>query len=311
MVQTQLRFSRPDGTYGHSLSVLNFTFTKDAYTPYTQVSASFLIDNGTFSYAPEEYSEVTFYVNSCQVHRGIIDSFSIIRDHTAIRGVVRSRGFTSMLLDNQLKPGLYTNISINNLIDDYYTLYNVTHEKSNDKSYIYVKSGSSMWDAIVNLSYKLYGTYPHIQGPNKVMMTKGSPARHVTFDDNTLISCGAEINTRRIASHFHMADVDDTYGNFEYVNQDAIDRNITRHRYFDLDRRFLYDPESAVIFRDAMASRGMCRKICTYSGYKKEDLYDTVSFEDVTDGIITSIKITGDRSGVQTELSIYNDKFTK
>ncbi len=306
-------FMRPDNTESRAFKVLSFRFTKDAYTPYTQLSAVFSTETTVFTpfTSPYEYSDVIFYVDTYPVHHGIIDSFRITTENGFSKGTVKSRGFTSMLLDNQLKPGLYTKISIDKLINDYYTLPNVTHERSTSENYIYVKTGSSMWDALVSLSYKVYGTYPYIKGLNKVMMTSGTPEKNLVFYDSTLLDYGVELNTVRLVSDFHMADVDDTYDKYSYSNSETSDKKIVRHRYFDLDRRFLYSPEQALYFRNAIAMRGWKRKFCTYSGYKREDLFDTVSFGDVQNGIIKSILITGDRDGIKTELSVYEDKFTQ
>lgn len=313
-MNAMISFLTSDNKESRAYLTYNFTFIKEAYTPYTQVTATFSVADSEVIFNPihsaADFSEVTFYIDSKPVHRGLIDSFRIIENDGGRIGILKSRGFSSLLLDNQIQPGIYTDISINELMDNYYSFYKVTHEKSSDKSYIYVKSGSSMWDAVVNLSYKLYGTYPHIKGMNEITMTPGTPNKNLVFDGDSLLNCGSEINTTHIISDFHMADVDDTYGKFNYTNPDAVNMHIVRNRYFDLDRRFLYNPEQALHFRDAIAAKSCKRKFCTYSGYSQEDLFDTVSFGDVTNGLIKSIKVTGDQSGMRTELSVYYDKFT-
>lgn len=306
-------FVRPDHTESRAFRVLNFRFTKDAYIPYTQLSATFSAETTSFTPfgLPSEYSYVLFFVDSVLIHNGIIDNFRLTTENGMYKGTVKSRGFTSLLLDNQLEPGLYSKVSINKLMNDYYKIPNVTHEESTEENYIFVKNGSSMWDALVSLSYKIHGTYPYIKDENKVMMTAGTPEKNLIFDENTLLNYGAEMKTTRLVSDFHMSDIDDTYNKFSYSNLEVNEKNIVRHRYFDLDRRFLYDPEQALHFRNAVAMRGWKRKFCTYNGYNFEDLYDTVTFGDVQNGIIKSILITGDRDGIQTELSVYEDKFTQ
>lgn len=306
-------FERRDHTISRAVKILSFKFTKEAYTPYTQLSAVFSTETTAFTPfgSPSEYSEVVFYIDSHIVHHGIIDSLQIVKENGIEKGIVKSRGFTSLLLDNQLKPGLYMNVSVNSLIHNYYTLPQVESEESTSENYIFVKDGSSMWDALVSLAYKVHGTYPYIKGTNKVMLTALSPEKSLTFSDDKLLNSGSEVNTTHFVSDFHMADIDDTYDNYSYNSPEVTDRKIVRHRYFDLDRRFLYSPEQALYFRDAIAMRGWKRKFCTYSGYNYEDLYDTVSFGDVQNGVIKSIEVTGDRSGIFTELSVYEDKFTQ
>ncbi len=311
-----VNFNRPDRnpeTTSRANKVISFRFTKEAYTPYTKLSAVFSTETIAFTPFgnPSEYAEVVFYVDSYPVHQGIIDSFKIVKENGIERGIVTSRGFTSLLLENQLEPGLYTNISVNKLMNNYYKLPNVTHEDSNTENYIFVKNGSSMWDALVSMAYKVHGTYPYIRGMNKVMLTAVTPEKKLVFDESTLLDYGSEIRTTKIASDYHMADIDNTYDKYSYTNPESAEKGIVRHRYFDLDRRFLYEPEQALYFRDAIAMRGWKRKFCTYSGYKREDLYDTVTFGDVENGIIKAIEITGDRNGIKTELSVYEDRFTK
>lgn len=308
-----LIFRRPDGNESRASVIFNFQFTKEAYTPYTKMNAVFAVAENTFIPfgSPYEYSEVFLNIGGYNVHHGIIDSFKIITEHGVKKGIITSRSFTSLLLDNQLEPGLYMNISIDKLIDEYYHLPYVIHEKGETENYIYVKRGTSMWDAVVSLAYKLYNTYPYINGQNKIMLMAGTPEKELVFNDDNLLNYGAEVNTRRLVSDFHMEDVDGTYGKFGFHNLQAKERNIVRNKYFDLDRRFLYEPEKASEFRNDIAMRGWKRTFCTYSGYNNEDLYDTVSFGDIVKGRIKSIKVTGDRKGIQTELSVYDDGFMK
>ena len=308
-----LSFKGYDNIESRASVIFNFQFTKEAYTPYTKLSAVFAITENSFApiISPAIYSEVFLNIETYCLHHGIIDSFKITTENGIKTGVITSRGFTSMLLDNQLEPGLYTNISIDKLVDKYYKLPHVTHEKGETENYIYVKRGTSMWDAAVSLAYKLYGTYPYVKGCNKIMLTIGTPKKELVFDNNTLQNYGTEINTRRFVSDFHMEDIDGTYGKFDFHNLQAETRNIVRNKYFDLDRRFLYDPSKASEFRNDISMRGWKRTFCTYSGYNSEDLYDTVSFGDIINGRIKSIKVTGDRKGIQTELSVYDDSFTQ
>lgn len=306
-----LLFRRPDNTESRASVIFNFQFVKEAYTPYTKMNAVFAVEENPFIplSSPYEYSEVLLNISGCNVHHGIIDSFKIVTEHGVKKGIITSRGFTSLLLDNQLEPGLYMNISIDKLIDEYYQLPYVTHEKGETENYIYVKRGTSMWDAVVSLSYKLYNTYPYINGQNKIMLMTGTPERELVFNDDSLLNYGAEVNTRRLVSDFHMEDTDGIYGKFGFHNSQAEEKNIVRNKYFDLDRRFLYEPEKASEFRNNIAMRSWKRTFCTYSGYSNEDLYDTVSFGNIVNRRIKSIKITGDRKGIQTELSVYDDGF--
>lgn len=232
----------------------------------------------------------------------------------AIMKIIRltggSRGFTSLLCQNQIEPGLKMNISFNSLMDDYYTLPYVEHEyNSDDSSYIYVRPNTSMWDAAANLSYKLLGTYPYIKGTNRVMISPA--AAQTVFDLSSMekISEGTELLYSRLASDYHMADMGGNYGTFDLNDPDVSAKRIVRHKYFDLDMRFLYSPQQALVYRDKFDSRGIVRRYCSYSGYCGEDLCDLVSFGSITAQPVGSVTIRGSSRGIITETGVYTDKF--
>ena len=285
-------------------NILSFTFYKEVYTPYTRITAVF--EAGDI--APSVTSEVCLYIDGKAIHHGYADVYRVTTENGIKKGYVTSRGFTSLLLQNQLEPGLYKNISIDSLMNNYVNIPYVIHEMNSDSSYIYVKSGSSMWDGIVNIAYKLYGRYPYIRNENRVMINRDAAVQTFMYENKELLSKGSELDTRTIASYWSMEDINGNYGGFTFTEPEAKERNIIRERYFDLDRRFLNDLQTAVEYRDKIAMRGWKKKFLTYSGYRGEDLFD-YAVTDETKNDITSIKITGSEKGVITEIGMYSDKF--
>lgn len=285
-------------------TILSFSFYKEAYTPYTRISAVF--EAGEIP--PSDASEVCLYMDGRPIHHGYADVYRVTTENGIKKGYVTSRGFTSLLLQNQLEPGLYTNISIDSLMGGYINVPYVVHEQSGDTSYIYVKSGSSMWDGIVNLSHKLYGKYPYIRNENSVMIHRDSAVKSLVYKNEQLLSKGSELDTRTMASYWSMEDIDGGYGSYTYTETEAQIRSIVRERYIELDKRFLYDPQSAVDYRDKIAMRGWKKKFLTYSGYRGEDLFDYAIVDNIRYDI-TSIKITGNEKGIVTGIGMYSDKF--
>lgn len=222
-----------------------------------------------------------------------------------------SRGFTSLLCQNQIEPGMKTGVSINSLMDGLYSLPYVEHEDNSDTSnYIFVKNNSTMWDALANLSYKLCGTYPYIRGTNTVRITPMSTPKSYTYSTSDLLTMGEEFTFRRLISDFHMADINGDHGTYSLSDSDVSARGIVRHKYFELDRQFLYDPQQALEYRDKYAYRGFKRSFCSYRGYNGEELSDIVTFGKIKSARIGCVEITGSQKGVITEISTYNDKFT-
>ena len=306
-MNAQIVLRRTDGAASsEETRLLSFHFVKEAYTPYTTLTA--VIDTEEENFL--SVCEALFYINDKLVHHGLIDSIEKTETEKGRTVTLASRGFTSQLCQNQLQPGLIENISINSLMDSYYVLPFVTHENSSDSTgYIYVKSSSTMWDGVVNLTYKQNGIYPYIQGTNCVRTTAEQNPHTFTFDDSQLISRGSAGSFRRMISDFHMADISGNYGNCDLTDSEAVNRFIVRNRYLELDRQFLYNPQQALEYRDKFAKRASQRYFCRYSGYSGEDLNDLVSFGEISSKRICKIDIAGDYSGIFTELSVYYDGF--
>lgn len=298
-------FKNTDGSEISFSRILSFTFRKDVYQPYTLLGAKIY---GSIS-EPENISEVMFYTDGKIIHHGLADNISVTMSGGGSVISVSSRSFTSLLMQNQIATGLKTNISINSLMDSFYTLPYVTHQNSSETSYIYVKSNSNMWDGIVNLSYKIYGTYPYIRGTNCIMVAPAENPSVFEYSDSMLISKGIATAEKKLMSHFHMSNLSGDFGEFELADDGAVSHNIVRHRFFELDRQFLYEPQQALEYRLKYSSRGRKKIFCTYSGYSGEDLSDTVSFGTVQNGRIGSVDITGNSSGIITEIGVYRDKF--
>ena len=288
--------------------VLHFSFKKDMYTPYTVLSAKVRAVRSSYSGA----AEASLILDGRVVHHGLIDSIRWEKAAGEQFMNVSSRGFTSLLTQNQIEPGLKMNISFNDLMDGYYTLPYVTHEDNSDNSsYIYVCPNTSMWDAVSNLSYKLLGTYPFIKGTNTVRISPASAPESFDLRSKSLLTEGTELVNKHLASGYHMANMGGSYGEFDLIDTDAAALNIVRHKYFDLDMRFLYAPQQALVYRDKYDFRGQKRIFCSYSGYEGEDLSDIVSFGSVSGERIGSVSVRGGSGGIVTEIGVYTDKFPK
>lgn len=286
--------------------ITSFSFYKEAYTPFTRLTVEFIVHSAV----PESAQMAWFYVNGFHIHQGYIDTFRMTEVGGVRRGVITSRGFTSQFLQNQLTPGLYTGLSLNDLMDNYMQLPYVTHEDCGTQSYIFVKSGSTQWDGIVNIAFKVYGKHPYIRGTNRVMVSRDSSAQTFSYETESLLSQGAERDTRSLVYYWSMEDIQGGYGSYTLTEPDALDNYIYRSRYFELDNRFLYEPQRALDFRDKMAMRGWKNSFFSYSGYRGEDLFDRVSVGNAEKDI-TSVRITGGRNGITTMIGMYTDKFTQ
>lgn len=296
-----LRLKLKDGTTNNYNTCFSFSFVKEAFTPYTTLTA--VIYGATI---PDDITEVSFSLNSYYIHHGFIDSYKITKKNGINRGVITSRGFTALLTENQLAPGLYSNMTFNKLFDEYITLPNIEHEYNTETSYIYVKNGASMWDGISNLSYKIAGVHPYISGNNCVNMNIPSNPREFIWNNDKIVSYGTEIMTRRMVSKYNMADIAGEYGTFSAESAKTLERSIVRQRHFELDERFLNNPDLACQYRMMMAERDYKRYYCTFVDYFGQELNDILVSDEFGRRRINAIRIKGGQNGVFTEVSMYD-----
>lgn len=305
-MKAKIVFKYTDGSTHEDEKLISFTFVKEAYTPYTSLTARIHADDLHF----ENISDVYFYVGDKLVHHGLVDRVDSSLAQSGCNAYIFSRGFTSLLCQNQLEPGMISQISINSLMDSYYTLPNVTHEDNSDTSgYIYVKYGSTMWDGVANLAYKQTGMYPYIRGTNCVRITAETAPVAFEYSDEQLTERGTACDYRRLISDLNMSDINGEHGTYTLSDTAVTSRNIVRHKVFELDYQYLYDPQQALEYRSKFAKRGFTSQYCSYCGYNGEDLCDIVSFGDVSGRRICRVEISGDSSGVFTSLSVYDDGF--
>ena len=305
-MEAVLLFRKLAGSDVEEHRVLSFRFSKESYTPYTILTARFAAPEAD----PAGVAEVLFYLGGKLIHHGVVDSCNVTLSGGCYTGELRSRGFTSMLRQNQIEPGLYTGISLNKLMDNMVHIPYVTHENDTDETgYIYVKYGSDLWEALTAFTYKKQQTYPYIRGTNCVMMSPYPQPESFAYSNRELLSAGAGLRLKNMVSHLHMSDISGDYGTYDLTDQSAVDRKICRHRYFELDNQFLYQPQEALEFRDKFAARGWRREFCSYSGYKGEDLSDLATFGSVSARRINALSISGSPSGITTTISTYLDRF--
>ena len=307
MPTVRLELMDINGNVYSSSDCFFFSFEKESYTPYTSLNASFY-----FNTSVPNPKEVSFYIDEKRIHHGIIDSIDFCMEQVGKLIVkLKSKGFTSMLIQNQLEPGLKPNVSLNSLMDSFIPIPNVTHENNaNTQNYIFVKENSNMWDSIANLSYKLLGTYPYIEGTNTVRISPKASPINVNLNNEDMLSYGIVNDYTKIISDYHMQDINGDYSVYNLSNPVAYGRNIVRHKHIDIDRQYLSSPQDALVYRIAHSMRGFFSYYGEYQGYNAEDLNDTLTIAGIiTNAKINRLVINGNAKGISTKCYAYYDNF--
>lgn len=285
---------------------LSMRFEKERYTPYTTFGGTFLASSDF-----GDVSDVLLTINGTDVHRGPADTVRISHSSSGHRVTVNSRGYTSAFGQNEIRPGILSDLSLVKLLTDEAQIPNTYFEENSEEvNYLYVVAHTSVWDAASNLCLKLAGTYPYIAHVNTLRYTTPEETTLITPEaDGTLIEYGTETDYRNILSDIYMSDTEGTPDAFSFINEESTALGIKRERYLSLDKRWLNNEQLGLTYRSHFSMRGYNRSYVAYRGYCGEDINDRVSFGENTEKRISRILVTGGKNGVSTRLWCYKDKF--
>ncbi len=288
---------------------VSFRLEKERYTPYSIVSGMYAI-NGDIG----EVMHLTVYIDDVNVHYGPIDKFEVKEDSTGRYVTFRSSGFSMGLAQNNITPGMRYSPTLENLMMSGTATPFVTWENRTETiRYIFVKEGSSRWDAIVAYGRKLNNSYPYIVFPNKVRVTWDDPAA-ITINEAEIIKKGSGSNYSSMVSGYYMKDIEDEY-TLTYGSPVAGMRSIIREKYINLDRQWLDDPEGGLKHKTDYTSRGYRYYFLSYAGYKGEDLRSNITTaakiigEDFGTKEVSRLVVEYSKKGFVTNLWFYEDEY--
>lgn len=304
-------FLYASGSQSTITDIISLNFTKERYTPYTKLSGKVWFES-----APEEIKGIVLSGPDGALHVGIADSVSYQRSEGKTIVSFSSRGYTCALAHNQLTPGLYPNVTLRGILSNDISLPYVTYENMSDTTdYIFVKENDTMWDAAAAFARKLGGDYPYISGSNNVRVTRDSGTSLLSVSSEKVISEEVGQNYTRVVSHLHMKDLEGSYNTYNLTNQQAVDRQLVRHRHISFDRQWLSNPDEALRSAIDYSMRGIRYKKVRIEGYLKAELrqYASVSCQsfDITRREISRIDLSLSEKGIFTTLWFYDDSYTQ
>ena len=282
---------------------VSLSYEKERYTPYTTASGIFVCTQ-----TPEEIYKLSIVVDGVSIHYGPVDSYEFYREKGLSLVRFSSRGFSMGLSQNQPLPGMNFNVNLQSLIDANVTVPHVTCQQDTAvANYIFVKESSSLWDAIVALCQKVEGTYPYISGQNTVMFSKPSESA-LDLSGEKVVKSGNGVHLTNVISHYHMKDTEDAYS-FNYTNQVASDFEIVRHKYINLDRQWLSDPDSGLMHKGYFSGKGIKYTFRKFAGFHFADLCRKVKLSSSVTKEVSKIRLEYTKKGFFTTLWFYDDDY--
>ncbi|WP_295156176.1 hypothetical protein [uncultured Ruminococcus sp.] len=286
---------------------LGFVYEKALYVPYTKFSGVFFYD-GNAAISACDVLRVDVALDNVNIHCGMPDSVTVERYGYGKRIRVTSRGYTLLLAQNEPYPRINTNVTLRSLCTA-----NLVHSKIDYEmptpvvSNVYVKEGSTVWEAAVAYCIKASGNYPYIRRKNTVMMTTAG-AGTVDHSRCTVTRHFDSIDSSMILSDVYMQGLDDTYP-YEAHDSSAAEMEIVRTRYYPLDMQWLYDPQEGLQHKLDYSNRAVRAEGMTYEGWRHEDIMYKASGGLLSGRRINRLRITGGRKGVFTTVWAYDDRY--
>lgn len=279
---------------------VSLNFTKDFYTPYTYIKATFVCS--------EDLSAVTcceLSVAGHTVHRGPVLELKTRYQNGELMFFVVSKGTTFMLLENELSEGLLSNPSLNLILDTKKHINGIYHQDlSETVNYIYVSEKAVVWEVLTNLCLKQYSSCPFIKGINKVCFTNDASS---TFTHSDIIETGRGRDYSKAISACYMKDTENVYS-YIYTDAEVEAKGIVKELYLNLDRQWLADSVTGLKYRVDYSLRGCEYEFIRYCGFMGEDILDKVLLNG-TPSDISRIGITYGRNGLVTTLYFYKDRY--
>ncbi len=301
-MQILLECCYADGSSVTLNDCLQFLLVRDRYQPCASLNVRILTDTPL---TPPV--RVRFSLGGRLLHEGCVRKCACTLEQKQFVMQIQSESYTAALTQNQLVPGLYTQVTLQQLMETY-GLPHITYQDVPSVRYVYVKENANMWDTIVAYNYKLCHGYPYIRVPNLLCMLPQTGTEAVVLPENRLLRVASGGEDSGIISRVDMANAVGEYGAFTMDNPEAAARGIVRVRQILFDRQYAYDPNDALRFRIAVSNRRLRSRRIRYAGYCGEDVEDLAVCGDFT-GRVGKVAVSGNSSGIETEDTFYFDPF--
>lgn len=302
-----LWLTKKNGDMINLTSCISFYLKKEIYMPYSQLNAEFFTNGVDINIS--DIKEIKMQVGNDYVHSGLVDELTISEKKGTIK--VSSRSYGILLGQNQPKPGINSNINLFSLVKNHVASSHIAVESgAPETNYIYVKEGSTVWDAVIAYSLKINGYYPYVR--NNVVYVTLNPIKNVPLGD-IILDKGESLSTTSMLSKIYMKDTEDSYS-FNRENNMAASYNIVRTKYYNLDRQWLSDSNIGLDGKINYSNRKYHYVYYTYSGFQGEELMDKITNGmDKTFGgkYISEITVWGNNGKINTKICCYLDKLSQ
>lgn len=296
-----------DNTCEYLYDIVSFSYERERYTPYTYFTAAAI---GNVD--PANVASVRFLYDGRLLHHGTADVFELSHERGKPMIRLRSYSFTKQLGQNYSEAGIISNPDLSDIMSRC-GVPMIEHQQDTERvNYVYINERTTAWDAICVYAMKAYGSSPYIHSDNTVRCSPPDGNRIIYYNSRNVISYGRGIQLTNMLSDVYVSGIS---GDTEYSahNGFAADRHITRRKYMNYDREWVYDLNDQAKFHMNYSNRARQYYSLVYEGYLGEMLFDRGIFTcddfQLQSRYICAVKVNGSSRGVFTELRFYTDSY--
>lgn len=292
-------------TYGAD-KIVSLYFVKERYTPFTYLKGTLM---QTISNV--RVREVRLYYGEKLLHCGTADSaeFTVERNTPKLRLV--SYGYSKQLGQDFAEPGIIETPTLDTIVGGAGITGVSCQQNTASVNYVYFDEKTTVWNAACIYTMKAYDSYPFIRGANTVRCTVPADRDTYTRPASTMVRYGRGQQLGNIFSDVYTQDLDRAW-TYHRSSSFAASQNVTRKKYYPIDREWVYDLNKMLKYHMFVSDRGRQFLRVTFPDYLGEDLCDKerLTLVDYTGSPeISGIKLTVSPKGVFTELLFYFDSF--
>lgn len=218
-------------------AVLELDYQEDRYVPCASLDITIPLEDES-----AEYCEVAAVFNGKPLFEGIVDRQITEKSDSGKLVRLECRSKTALLLDNEVKPAVYFQLTSSRLFERYAAPNGVLGKKFPYEArtyYLQVNKGSSCWDVLERFCLTTYRKQPFINRQRQLVIDADTGVTQ-TFSNRV---AGAtpyyKLTIRQkndqYISRLHIKTATEASGSYYGIvvdNSNALRRNIKRERYY-------------------------------------------------------------------------------
>ena len=290
---------------------IDFSFSKDRYSATQVFDGKFVID-----FFSRQFSSVSIKIMGHTVLTGYVEKQDCKRDAGLNILTIRAKSYSSLLESNHIQPGVYNNLSIPNTIINYASdIRGVSLGPGSDTiSSIVFADWTTVFDAVRNISIRVYGVYPFVTMGNQIRTSMAMNPKTIALTASKIIDVGEKWDTSSLISTIYMKDINGNPAAYSRSCAYTQSLNIVRKKHIALMTDWLDNINAGLEFKLNMARKRCHTYTVSYNGYNGEDIYDTVSFPNgylgtMTSFLISAIEIKGNDRTIKTSVFHFDDYY--